>query len=302
MPPGENNITPPQKKRIAIRTFAGDVAETVQNGGGSLTKMALAESERSRRIGINALTPPLEPKKRHFLLLFSLLAITGGLGILGFVLLTRTTQEETPVVIKATFPKLLLADKERELKTDSLIAGTLTQSLMKIKTGETFTLGDIVTFTFTKNNATTPQYLTTNEIFSLSEWKAPNDLTRSLEPYYAFGFHSFKKNEPFVILKTHSYQNAYAGMLAWENRMKSDFQPLFISRDVEEATTTDILLRTKKWVFEDTVIKNRDARVLKDADTPLLFYSFLDKETILITTNEETFKAVIEKMLSGKIR
>jgi hypothetical protein len=49
--------------------------------------------------------------------------------------------------------------------------------------------------------------------------------------------------------------------------------------------------------FKDRVVENRDARVIENAEgTILLLWTFLDRRTILITTNEATLREVISRM------
>lgn len=61
-----------------------------------------------------------------------------------------------------------------------------------------------------------------------------------------------------------------------------------------ERTTSDIL--TEQVYFSDTIIRNKDVRVMKDrAGNTLLLYTFIDKGNLLITTNEQTFREVIDR-------
>ena len=50
--------------------------------------------------------------------------------------------------------------------------------------------------------------------------------------------------------------------------------------------------------FTDEALKNRDLRILKNQDgEAVLLYSFIDKDTILVTSNEKIFNAVLGKYL-----
>ena len=53
--------------------------------------------------------------------------------------------------------------------------------------------------------------------------------------------------------------------------------------------------------FQDVVIRNKEARVLKNSDgLIILLYAFLDPNTIVITTNEYTFIEVLTRYASQR--
>ena len=89
-------------------------------------------------------------------------------------------------------------------------------------------------------------------------------------------------------------------MLAWELHMNEDLSPLF-GEVLEKTTSTSTPLR-EPFVFEDSIIKNKEVRVLKDTKgTIRLLYSFIDRETLVITTNESTFSEVLTRLTSQRI-
>ena len=53
--------------------------------------------------------------------------------------------------------------------------------------------------------------------------------------------------------------------------------------------------------FTDILIKNRDARVISDAArVPILFYSFVDRETLVFTTDRTTFDEILNRLATPK--
>ena len=51
--------------------------------------------------------------------------------------------------------------------------------------------------------------------------------------------------------------------------------------------------------FEDITIKNKDARILKNnRNDTVLLYSFLDKNTLLITSSESVFQDLANRLIS----
>jgi hypothetical protein len=81
-------------------------------------------------------------------------------------------------------------------------------------------------------------------------------------------------------------------MLKWEKDMPSDLEKIFeIPKD--NSTTTK--------VFIDEAIRNKDLRVLKDINNKtVLVYSFIDKNTLVITKNENLFNAILAKYLTSQ--
>ena len=128
-------------------------------------------------------------------------------------------------------------------------------------------------------------------LLSLLGPQMPSALKRAFEKEYMLGVYSFEANEPFIILKTKDFPSSYSGMLKWEENMVSDIGRLF---SVPEGTAG----------FVDEAFRNKDLRVLKnDNKKTVLLYSFIDKNTLIITANENVLMAIISKYtVSGQIR
>jgi hypothetical protein len=152
----------------------------------------------------------------------------------------------------------------------------------------------------------------------------PQTLTRTLLPTFLLGVHAYDGNQALLILKTDSYEQAFSGMLAWERTMRDDLLPLFaytpparITQENMLATTTatSTLAATSTQAqatstatttpeaapsaflqtgFIDKIVENHDARVFQNNFGDVYFlWTFLDRGTIVITTNPNTLKEVI---------
>ncbi len=76
-------------------------------------------------------------------------------------------------------------------------------------------------------------------------------------------------------------------MIEWEKTMAQDLKQFLLLH-----TSANLSLP-----FQDTIIKNKDVRELKDTDgTALLLYSFFDKNTLIITTREDSFKEIVSRL------
>ena len=127
--------------------------------------------------------------------------------------------------------------------------------------------------------------LTALEFLSLLNAGVDGTFARALAPEFALGLRGLPQNHAFLILKTNYYQTALAGMLQWEDTLFNDVGPLFGQA-------------LGGVQFADKTIKNRDTRILLDSsEKTLLIWGFANKETVIITTDEDTFTQVIGKLV-----
>ena len=134
----------------------------------------------------------------------------------------------------------------------------------------------------------------------------PDSLQRSLTGRYMLGTYTSTEidaqtntNKPylFLILQTKDYNNAYAGMLAWEGTLLDDMFPIF---GIDMSGDNKQLLGKP---FKDILIDNKDARILADKDgNGLLYYILPDKENIVITNSEEAIKEIKSRLITKKIK
>jgi hypothetical protein len=159
----------------------------------------------------------------------------------------------------------------------------------------------------------TPQTLTqlpVQTVLGAIAPNAPDTLRRAVENSpYLIGVHSYEGNQAFLILHTDSYERAFAGMLGWEGRLADDLSPLFtrvVSTHVNQApinaTASTTIASSTEPVFEskafkDAIVENHDARVVQNSygDTFLL-WTFIDRNTLVITTNEVTLREILNRI------
>lgn len=157
-------------------------------------------------------------------------------------------------------------------------------------------------FLAAQSTSSQPTQITTQQLFASLAPQAPDTLVRSLDPDFLFGVHAFDGNQPFLMFKTGAYSQAFAGMLDWEPTMQQDLAPLFtrsVSPHIPEegtATPTDStqFLQTP---FKDRTVENHEARVIEnDQGDILLLWTFLDPQTLVITTNEYTLREIVTRL------
>ena len=160
-------------------------------------------------------------------------------------------------------------------------------------------------YSLTAEEGGIPKLISAQTFLSMLGAEATDSLARSFEPLFFFGVHVFNGNQPFLIFKTLSYENTFAGMLAWESTLQKELSPVFgaaLTRaDLQPiATSTETILPSAS--FEDKVLRNKDARVFRGRGGEIvLLYSFVDHATLVITTNEYTFAEIISRLGAARL-
>jgi hypothetical protein len=168
------------------------------------------------------------------------------------------------------------------------------------------------------SSASSLPQLSAQNVLALVAPSAPDALARSLDPaQYIFGVHAYDDNQAFLIFKTSSYEQAFSGMLAWEPSMQKDLAPLFTrtpelhiqtnpAASSTAATSTATSAPQAPAVlptgFQDAIIENHDARVIENASGDiLLLWTFLDRNTLVIATNEATLREIISRLKNAPV-
>ncbi len=293
--PTTENVTP-----RPLRTYQSDVEEILKHGEGSLAKIAIAENDKRIRLGLSA-EEPEKPGRTKLVLGLSLGLIGVGAVTLGFLYFFRNT-EQKPVPLTESVPPIIVTDFEKEFDTKGLSRDALLGLLTKEQRENAASLSSVVGLHLVEGKGEGAQTLSTERFLQKLQTHAPDSLVRSFAPNFMYGLHVLNVNQPFLIFKTNYYQNTYAGMLSWENTLKEDLGPLFITPEsaVEASTTDQILGRNED--FGDIVVKNRDTRALRNRNGQIVFlYSFPDKNTLILTTNADTLEKIATRLLAGKL-
>ncbi len=295
-----------------IRTYESDVAEAMQKGNVSRAEIALAEgSRRQKAAGSPAPAvdaAPAAPKTMRLstdlpeggasVVPWRPIALWGGgalaLAALGAFIYygflwsrgaLATTEDGTSATQLATATGLQILPGETR-------AG-LIQKLTEATENAPNQLGEARALAVQIDGAP----ITTEQFFTILNARAPASLARALDPLLTVGVHNVQGNQLFLLVPVRSYDRAFADMLAWgSGEMLTDIGPLFKIPSGGNALLNPPALK-------DTIVKNRDARALFDESGKIVFlYSFLDKETLLVTTNDETLRTLLPKVSKGRLR
>jgi len=294
-----------------IRTYESDVAEAVSKQGESLVKIAVAEKKEARKKKQVKKAPA--PKKATVKILMVVIGIvilvtSGGVlisqlnkkGVFSGIFdgLKRTGDKEImtpapttimPSLITANTEKKIAIPEEREAVLDiikkELRETSGTDSIKNIYLLETSVIATDLSTDVGGGENKVQNVASVGKLLSIWQHNMPALLSRSLSKEFMLGIYSSISgvNTPFLIFTTNSYRQTFAGMFAWENAIFDDFYNLF-----------GLESRESSGVFLDSIVNDKDVRVLKSTGgETVLLYSFVDENTVVITTNEATFNKVL---------
>jgi len=284
--PNQNNEMPQKVK--ALRTYEDDIQAEIKKGQVSMSKIAIAERLRSGK-GASIGTAEAAPSKRRRYIIIGIVVLLLSAGT--FIILNlNTTQEIIDTTQVSSKPAAIISvDSEKEITLPIVKRSSIVDAIQKeavaplpISTVQAIYLKDGLV------------YIGAKKFLRSLEVDQPPKLSQAIQNELAIGIHTFDGNHPYVVLKTNSYENAFTGMLAWEDDLAMKFSPLISGRT---------LLATDPKTFEDGLVRNKDVRVLKSEDGKLLMlYTFLDRDTILITDSEYTVEEIGKRLNAIKTK
>lgn len=289
-----------------LRTYESDVAEILAARGTSKVAISLAESKRKGEGETIKNTPP-EPKRakdllqstettsssggfgsKIILVLISIILI--GLGsIVGYYLYNKSAlvASKTPAVVKATLlPALVPANSQLTLSVDGMNSATLYSAIKNqlAKTQPSSTIRELILI---EKKGDIEYRVSAPEMIALMGIKIPDIISRTLTPQWMLGTYTDGEGKhPFVIVTTNLFQNAFAGMLAWEPDMTTDLKNYL-----------PFASSTLTAEFRDEIVRNKDVRALVTKEgTTIFLYSLIDNTTMVIAENENTLNALLARL------
>ncbi|MBN2094197.1 MAG: hypothetical protein JW740_02425 [Candidatus Zambryskibacteria bacterium] len=226
------------------------------------------------------------------ILISSLLLVTGGVLTVLYVLNFLNTKPTTDLSIEVSIIPYNNITTLANVTEDSLGVG-----LNKLATENGVNLVKI-------SDSSGVSLKTAEQLFSFLNLSLPVGLIRTLQDNYNIGiFSKENRNYPFLILTVDDFGVAFSAMIEWEKYIFEDLAFLNVKPEVDTEANNisrsiienelintnedaDILINPEVFAWKDVIIKNKDTRGLVNGrgETKLV-YTFLDKNTILITNN-----------------
>lgn len=322
-----------------IRTFEGDVAEAMSHLHTSTASVAIAENRR--KSGEDRIDNTSSEKSTQPSNIFSkiLMAITGILLIGGGAYVGYRFYIQSPLAPTTQQPTqrqndgIIDSDSRAIIAIDGQIPITILSRIIEEMDREQApkSIKEII---LAKKIGDSYIGITSSEALNVMDITAPDIITRTLTPEWMLGVYKNTdgQTDPFIIVNTTFFQNAFAGMLQWEQVITDDLkrfiklknpviptQPTSTSTQIDTitssagatstATTTEIIEDTPsiqptpvystiiRGSFQDRIVKNKDVRAFKTNSGETLFlYSFIDNSHIVFAGNEGTLSEIINRL------
>ncbi len=284
-----------------IRTFQGDVASALSRQNESLVSIQQSEELRRRVSGVAATSDAggeAESKHKDFLFLFIgtlFFLIVGSLGAwYGY----KTYMQRTaPPILAVPESRLISPTKEVTLNLIGLDRLTF-GSAFETQIADTAP-NELKHVVLRWGVTDTTPLVSSAEFMTLIESRAAGSLVRAFDDAFMIGALG---EDQFIIIKLVSFENAFAGMLAWEENMAEDLAPIFGNLESVKAIGP-------ASVFKDVIVRNKDVRVLESTASttegmltkPVLLYSFFDNNLLIITESLETLQTLIERLTRERL-
>lgn len=282
MPPEEKKERIPIK---SLRTYQGDVEEAIANNKYTSTTILVAEQKRRVEEPQKVVEVKYSGTRNRVFIYFGGLFFILGVAIVTSVYYIKSSDD---VVIERQVKTFLSPTKEIKIALASSTEDNIISTIVKERENFKLPINSVLYVNTVNENVP----VDTSKILSVLAPSAPSSLVRSFDNKYMLGIYSYDTNEVFLILSVDDYASSYSGMLKWEKDMPKDLAKIF-------SVDQDFLTRT--YSFSDLSIKNKDLRIIRDdAGKTIMLYSFIDKETLLITKNEKIFGAILARINISK--
>lgn len=280
-----------------LRTYTSDMADAVRTNEASVIKIALAEKEKREKEAIYTEAKGTKTSRSLFVVGGIILIVGAIVGSLYLFQKKKSTE-----VIIPTDEKIETFILYNSATNIDVTKATNVSDLVGLINKENFSdTGPINALFLEKKTNDTNTLITAKEFLSLIDSTAPAALVRSFSDNYLLGKYITKdslegKIGTFLIFETTNYSQSYASMLSWEKTMLKDLYFVFDIKIPETTEGTSETIFDRQW--KDIIINNRDTRVLYDDNgKEVLFYTFINKDKLLITNDIATMKELISQLL-----
>ncbi len=305
-----NQIDPDKKPKVLVqkpmRTYESDIAEAIASKKTSVLNIAVEEKKREEGtqsvVISNKPTASSGSSKKFIMLILSILLIAGGIGG-GYYLYLQSplALPKVEVPVSNRLPSIIKPDNQKLADLGQVRSADFPIKVKEVLFNDQNDIGKINEYILSISTGSTTNRIDGPQFFQLLDTSAPESLNRSLIKKWMIGTYDEEFGKvPFIILSTDFFQNTFAGMLKWESDMPDEMAILFDYEDrarQDNGTTTINSFFTIRGKFQDRVVLNRDVRAfISENGELLILYSFVDKDTLIMTTNEETLKKLIQKI------
>lgn len=294
--PTLNKETSGHKK---AETYAEDMAKTIAGDKEGLIKKILQEEEM-HEVEKKNLSP--ESRKNQILMFFSISLVVATLAIFYFFLFKK---DINTVEVKEPFTPLVFNDASDFIEVLGFNKDKIAQNVYSVAKSTNVKGGGVEGIYLTENKEvvgfTRFIALIKGSFLEVGIFSNRN----SVNEHFLMGAVN-NENLPsgvsgskdfFILLQVRSITDVFESMHAWESKMFFDLHGFF---GINISSGTSYLL-TKN--FEDSIVENKNARVLYDNNGEIaMMYIFADDTSIIITNTKNAAREIILRLAGGQIK
>ena len=279
----KNNI-----KNKNVETYAGDMTKAIDGSEGIYIKKVIEEQEQQEDGNQNLL---LKSKKNRYFIFFGVFLIVCALSSLVFLVFLK--KNIFTVSVKPEFAPIIYLDdtifKEIGGLTKDQISQNISNEISSINIKPDGVLGIYLTLN--------KQIVGLRNFFTLISANIDQNQINFINDNFLIGVTNIENKNLFMLFKIRSITDVFGTIHSWENKMFNDLHGFF---GVNINSDTKYLL-TKS--FEDSIIQNKNARILRDNNgNVIIMYVFIDDTSLIITNNEVSVREVMLRLSSSIIR
>ncbi len=286
------------KESKIIRTYMSDMADVVRENKESVIKIALAEKEKIEKEEEFKKAEGTKAQRKFWMIGGIILLIISIAGVY-FVHFKKTIKENTIAQTEKLETFINYEDYSSvnisEFQSTEAFIEKIISETKNIETDKNiksiFVKKNIIEIDKKGNEIKIEKLVDAREFLSFWGGNKSSTFLFSLKNEFLLGSYLNNGNiGTFLIFETNDYNTTYSKILEWEETMAIDLKQLF---NIKRGDSSDIVFSKE---FVDLVLNNKDVRVLyNEKGEEVLFYSFIDKNKLLITDNKTLFQEIINR-------
>lgn len=319
-------------RRTAIRTLEGDVASTIAKNQLTVGGIALAQQKKMAEEAVEGIA---EEKKFSWWAVSGIILALLGVGVVTVAYLMQLNAPEPDEQVFTTQDALIPAVPEATLDITDMTRTSVLRALSELSgqyaSRPGISLVRLISYREEVVESETVRVqadVSAEQFFTQISAHAPSRLIRALGKQTYFGIATVEGHAlPFLAFETTSYDSSFAGMLEWEQFLLADlpflaYTPAILpapepTTGTSTATSTPVSTTTPATttpaapstgvpaveipVFVDIVVKNHDARAVKNQDGSVkLLYAFPTPTLLLIAQNEAVLSALVDHLNTAR--
>jgi len=265
-----------------LRTFKGDIASLIQRKDETVTSIAIKENEKRREERTEARG---NSHSTNFLIyIIGIVLIVGTVATMVYLTVLKMRQIPVNVVLEEN---IIPSRDTISINLSSLSPSSVRENLRELRIKSVEQEGIVA---LKIGEASGKEISNSKEFNASMQLKMPSALERTLGEKMSIGL--FQGRDFFFAFKVKDFGIAFRDMLEWENSLVDNFNPFL--KEISTSTASTI------YTFRDLIVKNKDTRAAMASKGEVrMIYTFLDKETVLITESEEALKALVDAYVEG---